>query len=63
MQNSKVKLTVKGHMIFLEFFNFSEVYAIKGFDTIRQAENYANRHKCTIYLTLPKYVKQFENVN
>lgn len=41
---------------FLNFFNSTEVYSRKGFDTKRKALNYAKKYSCTIFTEMPKMI-------
>ena len=68
MQNDKNNLQNAisyqiGNRAFLGFFNSKEVYSIKGFDTIKKANNYAKKWGYTLHTELPLGVNQFENNN
>jgi hypothetical protein len=56
----KATITTIGNMVFLNFFNSKEIYSVKGFDTIRKANNYAKKYGYTIFDSLPIEVKEFE---
>ena len=45
---------------FLGFFNSKQIYSIKGFDSVRKAQNYAKKYGYTIFEKLPAGVKDFE---
>ena len=53
-------VTQKGNMVFLNFFNSKNVYSIKGFDTVRKANNYAKKYGYTLNNKLPDGVREFE---
>jgi hypothetical protein len=59
----KAAIRTLGNRTFLDFFNTSRVYSIKGFDTVRKAKNYAARNGYTLYEALPAGVSEFENDN
>lgn len=52
-----------GNMVFLNFYNSSSVYNIKGFDTVRKAKNYANKYGYTLTEKKPSLIKEYENVD
>jgi hypothetical protein len=55
----KATITTLGNMVFLNFFNSTRVYSIKGFDTIRKANNYAKKYNYEIFETLPIEIEDF----
>ena len=59
----KVTITTIGNQAFLNFFNSKEIYSIKGFDTVRKANNYAKKYWYAIFEKLPDGVKDFEYCN
>lgn len=59
----KATITTSNNMVFLNFFNSTEVYSIEGFDTVRKANNYAKKYGYTIYEKLPEGVRAFEYCN
>jgi hypothetical protein len=59
----KVTITTIGNQAFLNFFNSKEIYSIKGFDTVRKANNYAKKYGYAIFEKLPDGVKDFEYCN
>ena len=59
----KATITTLGNMVFLNFFNSKEIYSVKGFDTIRKANNYANKYGYTIFAELPQGVIEFQYCN
>ena len=60
---TKAIMTTKGQMTFLQFFNSTEIYSIKGFDSIRKAANFAKKNDITIFQNLPAEVTSFEYCN
>jgi len=60
--NTMTKATIRifGNMIYLDFFNSTEVYSIKGFDTLRKAKNYARKYNITLVDKMPNLIKEFE---
>jgi uncharacterized Fe-S cluster-containing radical SAM superfamily protein len=50
-----VKETANGYT-FLNFFNSTEVYSRKGFDSKRKALNYAKKYGYTVYTEMPMNV-------
>jgi hypothetical protein len=56
----KATITTIGNQTFLNFFNSKEIYSIKGFDTVRKANNYAKKYGYTIYSELPTGVSDFQ---
>ena len=61
MKNATI--TQNGNMVFLNFFNTTEVFSIKGFDTVRKASNYAKKWGYTLFDRLPNGVSEFDNCN
>jgi hypothetical protein len=59
----KAIITTIGNQTFLNFFNSKEIYSIKGFSTVRKAQNYAKKYGYTLYDKLPDGVKEFEYCN
>lgn len=59
----KAFLNSIGSMTFLGFFNSKEIYSIKGFDTKRKAQNYANKFGYEIFYKLPDGISEFQNCN
>jgi hypothetical protein len=59
----KATITTISNRCFLNFFNSKEVYSIKGFDTVRKANNYAKKYGYTIFEKLPEGVKDFRYCN
>ena len=57
---TQATIRIFGNMIYLDFFNSSEVYSIKGFDTLRKAKNYARKFNITLVDKIPKTIKDFE---
>jgi len=55
----KATITTISNMSFLNFFNSKIIYSIKGFDTVRKANNYAKKWNIEVFAELPKEVKQF----
>lgn len=52
-----------GNRAFLNFYNSTRVYSIKGFDTVRKAKNYANKYGYTLTETKPSFIKEYEYVD
>lgn len=59
----KATITTIGNRTFLNFFNSKEIYSIKGFDTVRKANNYAKKWNIEVFATLPQGVTEFEYCN
>lgn len=57
---TQATIRIFGNMIYLDFFNSSEVYSIKGFDTLRKAKNYARKYNITLVDKMPNKIKEFE---
>lgn len=50
-----------GNMAFLDLFNSRSVFAVKGFDTIRKAKNYAKKCGYQLHDQLPEGVAEYQN--
>lgn len=59
----KVAIRKISNMVYLDFFNSKEVYAIKGFETERKARNYAKKCGKELHENLPNGIKEYENWN
>jgi hypothetical protein len=59
----KATITQMGNQVFLNFFNSTEIFTVKGFDTERKATNYAKKYGITLFSELPSGVKEFEYCN
>ena len=57
---TQATIRIFGNMIYLDFFNSSEVYSIKGFDTLRKAKNYARKFNITLVDKMSNKIKEFE---
>lgn len=55
MKSAFIKTTANGYT-FLHFFNTTEVYSMKGFDTARKAANYAKKFGYELFETMPAHV-------
>lgn len=54
--NTAIKVTANGYS-FLHFFNKSEVYSLKGFNTENKARNYAKKYGYTVHDAIPANVR------
>ena len=56
----KATIRTYGNMTFMDFFNSSSVFSIKGFDTVKKAKNYAKKWNIEVFESLPTGVKEFQ---
>ena len=55
----KATITTISNKCFLNCFNSKEIYPVKGFDTVRKANNYAKKYSIEVFETLPTNVSEF----
>ena len=56
----KATITTLSNRTFLNFYNSRCIFSIKGFDTVRKANNYAKKWGIEVSETLPEGVAEFE---
>ena len=62
MKNAAINTMASG-IVFLLFFNSTEVYSKQPFDTLCKAKNYAKKYGYTLHESLPENIDAFVNID